>query len=289
MHCFKKIALLTTLSLIFFACAPDLKPQIDKLEQDVATQYEVSKGEQLMKLYRAYIESNAKNAAVQSTYLTRGAKLAWEKQNDAVTAVHWLNEAIALPNIPRTEPAGLLARIYNAFQYRSAPTMKLQPNDAQNMSTLLAQNATWIDSAMLASERIMVDPTTHQIKDKLLGAQYIEMAEGYGALMQGGNLPKFISLIKSGAKVATDMGNFNKAIQLYETIYREAPEHDFAPTALFMRSFIYENNLNDLPKAKAGYEEFLQKYPNNEMVESARASLKMLGKSPEEIIKAMGK
>jgi tetratricopeptide (TPR) repeat protein len=53
---------------------------------------------------------------------------------------------------------------------------------------------------------------------------------------------------------------------------------------LFLKGYVYENNLGRLDKAKAIYEEFLQKYPDNDFADDAEVSLKYLGKSPEELI-----
>ena len=53
-----------------------------------------------------------------------------------------------------------------------------------------------------------------------------------------------------------------------------------------MMGFVYENDLNDLVKAKATYEAFLQKYPNDpDFADDAKTALTMLGRSPEDIIK----
>ena len=77
-----------------------------------------------------------------------------------------------------------------------------------------------------------------------------------------------------------------KALELYQKVANGLPQHPKAPTALFMSGFVYENDLNDLNNAKAVYESFLQKYPNDpDFTDDAQNALKMLGKSPEEIIK----
>jgi outer membrane protein assembly factor BamD (BamD/ComL family) len=53
-----------------------------------------------------------------------------------------------------------------------------------------------------------------------------------------------------------------------------------------MKGFIYENDLGDTGKAKATYEEFLQKYPDDaDYADDVKMALKTLGKSAEEIVK----
>jgi TolA-binding protein len=57
-----------------------------------------------------------------------------------------------------------------------------------------------------------------------------------------------------------------------------------------MIGFVQENDLNQLDKAKATYESFLAKYPNDpDFTDDAQNALKLLGKSPEEIIKEFEK
>jgi hypothetical protein len=50
---------------------------------------------------------------------------------------------------------------------------------------------------------------------------------------------------------------------------------------------VYENSLQDYGKAKTVYTEFIRKYPESELVEDARISIRNLGKSPEEILESL--
>jgi tetratricopeptide (TPR) repeat protein len=53
---------------------------------------------------------------------------------------------------------------------------------------------------------------------------------------------------------------------------------------MFLKGYVYENNLGRLDKAKEIYETFIELYPNNEFADDAEVSLRFLGKSPEELI-----
>lgn len=90
-------------------------------------------------------------------------------------------------------------------------------------------------------------------------------------------------LFKAG-DVAMNTNRSNKAIVLYDRIITDFSTYRKAPEAMFLKGYVYENNLGRLDKAKAIYEEFLQKYPQNEFADDAEVSLKYLGKSPEELI-----
>jgi TolA-binding protein len=57
-----------------------------------------------------------------------------------------------------------------------------------------------------------------------------------------------------------------------------------APVSLFMIGFLYNNELRQTDSAAAAYRQFLQEFGGHELAASARAELDNLGKSPEQII-----
>lgn len=87
------------------------------------------------------------------------------------------------------------------------------------------------------------------------------------------------------AEISRSVRNFQQAIDLWTNIYEKYPKYEKAPQALFLRGYVYENDLRDMEKAKPLYEEFVKKYPNHEMISSVKFSLDNLGKSPDEIMK----
>ena len=87
------------------------------------------------------------------------------------------------------------------------------------------------------------------------------------------------------ADISMNMNLATKAIDLYTRIRAEYPSFRKAPECLFLSGYIYENYLGKLEEAKAIYEEFIQKYPDNDFADDAQISINNLGKSPEELIK----
>ena len=76
---------------------------------------------------------------------------------------------------------------------------------------------------------------------------------------------------------------------LYDEILDDYPDFEKAPTVLFLKAFVYDDQLQDYTNAKKYYELFLEKYPNNEFTDDAEISLKNLGKTPEELIEEFQK
>lgn len=91
-------------------------------------------------------------------------------------------------------------------------------------------------------------------------------------------------LLKS-ADLAMNMKKPVPAINAFNVILKDYPEHKNAPYALFLKAFVYEDILNNTEKAKQYYQEFLIRFPENEYADDVRISLKNLGKTPEELIK----
>jgi len=88
------------------------------------------------------------------------------------------------------------------------------------------------------------------------------------------------------AEVLRSLRKFNEAAGIYKKIGLKYPNYEKAPHSLFLLGFSFENDLKNLEDARKCYNEFLAKYPKHELADDVTFSLKNLGKSPDEIIKA---
>ncbi len=91
-------------------------------------------------------------------------------------------------------------------------------------------------------------------------------------------------LFKAG-DVSSGINAFQNSLEFFHIVSEKYPNSSRAGYALFLQGFINENSLGDTASARKYYEEFIQRYPNHEMKESALFSLQHLGKSAEDIIK----
>ncbi len=76
----------------------------------------------------------------------------------------------------------------------------------------------------------------------------------------------------------------NEALEHLNMLAEKYPKSPFVEDAMFLAAYTCENNLNDLPKAKALYDAFIKKYPKSELAKDAQFALENLGKSPEEVL-----
>ncbi len=108
---------------------------------------------------------------------------------------------------------------------------------------------------------------------------YVSFADEFSDAKES---PEF--LFKAG-DMAMNLGMPQKAIQVFDRILKDYPEFKKAPQCLFLKAYVYENEIGDLNAAKKIYEDFIAKYPDDEFADDAAVSIKNLGKSPEELIR----
>jgi tetratricopeptide (TPR) repeat protein len=275
---------------IFWACADDTAQQkmIEGLEQRLAAQFTNERSDSLVNLYRDLVKAHPDDHANNLHYLTRAAEIQFVKRKDGAPATRWLDDAMAHHSEGQdlTEIISLYARIYNGVQYHTESTYSIDSKDMSRMQTYLLRNNAWLDSALVRTDRKMT--VNGMVTDKDLANKYIEISEGYAAITTSND--KYAELLSMAGGLAKTIESFNKAIVLYHRLSERLPEHPKARTALFMQGFIYENDLGDIAKAKAIYEEFLQKYSDDaDYADDVKMALLTLGKSAEEIVKGFQK
>jgi outer membrane protein assembly factor BamD (BamD/ComL family) len=109
--------------------------------------------------------------------------------------------------------------------------------------------------------------------------KYIELADAYPDDPESP-----VALFKAG-DMSMNLNMSQQAIQIFDRIMKEYPNYEKTPQCLFLKGYIYENDFRDLQKAKEIYEEFLEKYPEDDFADDAEISIKNLGKSPEDLIR----
>lgn len=275
--------------LLLFACKPKPEAEIARLEAHLAPDYRVGAVDSLLAFYRQAVDAHPDDHAANLNTLTKGAALHFDQRQMGDEALRWLDEALAKHAAGQSlaRPVALLARLWNAHNYRSNATSRMTEADVQTLRALLNKNRPWIDSALTLLENEMGSPV---VNDARKATQFIEVSEGYAQLVADTDTSKAIHLTLIAAGLAKTIDKPDKALQLYYEVAEKHPAHPKAPTALFMMGHIYEDDMQDLERAKSAYETFLERYPNDpDYADDATNALKYLGKSPEELIREFEK
>ena len=77
-----------------------------------------------------------------------------------------------------------------------------------------------------------------------------------------------------------------KSIEIGNKLMADYPDFEQTPVAMFlMGSMVYEEKLGNYGKALEMYETLLERYPDSDFAESARYSIRNIGKSPEDLVR----
>lgn len=117
------------------------------------------------------------------------------------------------------------------------------------------------------------------IKAKELAELYTKYADLYP---DDSISPEFLY---KASDISMNVGYPKATIKIFDKILSRYPDYVNVPTIMFLKGFVYEDQLLDYSNAKKCYLEFLSKYPDNDFSDDATASLNNLGKSSEDLIK----
>lgn len=86
------------------------------------------------------------------------------------------------------------------------------------------------------------------------------------------------------SEIARSLRTFPKTMSLYDWIIEKFPNYDKAPTTLFLKGFVLENEMGNTEMAKEVYQQFIEKYPDHTLKDDVQFLLDNIGKSNEEIL-----
>lgn len=141
-----------------------------------------------------------------------------------------------------------------------------------------------LDERIEALQSKMFDPVK-MMADPTVVASYLNSSTARVLLLPKD--AKSAAMLNKAAENAYYTQQYQRSLYLYEWLEAAYPDDDKAAQALFMRAFIYDNDLKQYDLAKPLYELFLQKYPKDDFADDAQVLLKNLGKSPEEMIQEL--
>ena len=289
-----KFFLFTFIFAALFSCNSDKTEglgDIIKLEKALEENSNLDNATALVEEYKNFVAKNPDKVEDNSKYLYRAASVMY-RMNRFSGAEALLKQAIKdyYPASNTANNALLLGAIYSdkVKNISSAATVyqALQqqfPEDEEVKKATGKIDPAWdgIEARIDALALEMFNDSTNRIEYRIAN-DYINSCELYAMLIpESEKTPTFLH--KAG-ETARSIRTYKKALELYEWIATKYPDFEKAPQALFLRAFTLDNDLKRFDEARVLYEEFLQKYPNDDFADDTKFLLENLGKDDEEII-----
>jgi len=112
---------------------------------------------------------------------------------------------------------------------------------------------------------------------------YVAYCEQYATVAPDD--PEAVKYLFQAGETARSVQQFDRALAIYDRIYKDFSSSPKAAQALFLKAFTLDNDMKQVDKARDVYEEFMAKHPNDGFADDTKFLLENLGKSDEEIIK----
>jgi N-acetylmuramoyl-L-alanine amidase len=138
----------------------------------------------------------------------------------------------------------------------------------------------WVTSHLEAADRAR-ETFNNRPEENRTRRDYQRLISSYRQIYYGSPASaKAATSVLSVAQLLAEMGrqfddekNLRSAIQQYEFLRREYPSSRYRANALFAIGQIYRDDLEDGDRAKEVFEEFLRRYPKNDLADDARKAL----------------
>lgn len=276
-----------------FACQTEqdkLKADIEKLEANLDATPTIENAEALVAQYQTYMEAFPEDTEAHARYLYRAAGTMY-RMNRFTSSIEYLKKSLKdyYDNPNTVNSALLLGNIYeeklrntNSANTVYQAALMAFPNMEKAAEVKEKIPATQsIDQRLELLGRQMFNDSTARI-DYRIANDFVNSCELKAMLLP--NDPKSPEWLHKAGEAARSIRSYAKALEIYEWISDKFPSYEKAPQALFLRAFTLDNDLKRFDEAKALYEEFLQKYPNDDFADDTQFLLNNLGKNDEEII-----
>ena len=276
-----------------FACQSGDSGSTDKSIEQLETQFAESNtaadAKALLDAYEAYIEANPQDVSTNAGYLEKAAQLQLngkQFQTAADILLQALRTYHKAPNAPLM--AKMLGDIYekNLAKPALAQTVwqGMEAGYPNNTVVNLKEKVAGLPPIQARMDTLLFQMTnmeTGQIRFPVANT-YLSSAEAYAAIAP--KAEETPGLLYKGGEIARLIGMFERALDLYEWVEEKYPNYPNASKALFMRAFTLEEDLKRTEDARALYQLFLQKYPQDDFADDAQILLDNLGKTEEEIL-----
>ncbi|MEZ5050219.1 MAG: hypothetical protein R2766_11280 [Saprospiraceae bacterium] len=186
--------------------------------------------------------------------------------------------ATRLKTIGKTTPADVL---FYGFTQKFSDSPNLN-----SANVLMTNDITQIDTFLLKlAAKVFENPDQEGINRKN-ALNYVDACEAYALVYKNDQAANYLY---KASEISRTIQTYPKTVALYDWILRDYPNNTHAPTALFLKGYILDDDFNDVDKARQCYQEFLDKYPDNDFADDVKFLMENLGKSDEEIFQIIEK
>lgn len=133
---------------------------------------------------------------------------------------------------------------------------------------------------IIEKEIFAPNATFDSLKVKQLIEMYIDFADRFPADTSAGKY------LFSASRLYVSITRFQQSIDLLDKIIAKYPQEKFISDCYFLKAYIYDDKMKDYKNAFKCYNDFLAKYPNNDLAPAAKASIETLGVPAEALIKS---
>ena len=289
-----KFLLLFTLTFLL-ACSSEkskMQADISKLETALEETPNTENAKAVIDAYNGYISAYPEDTEENARYLYRAAGVQF-RMNQFSGAVESLNQGLKkyYNSSVTAKNAALLGHIYSeklrneenaSTIYQAMAQVFPDYEQMEEINARLQQaNLAPVDERIESLGRRMFNDSLGRIEYRIAN-DFISSCELHAMLLP--DSPKSPEFLHKAGETARSIRAYTKALEFYEWIGEKYPDYDKAPQALFLRAFTLDNDLGRIDEARALYEEFLQKYPNDDFADDTQFLLENLGKDDEEII-----
>ncbi len=234
--------------------------------------------------------SNLHQGEAKTKELLAEAQEIAQKQGQSMVAAGLSNEIIKqFPNDPSNKTRLVeLGKSMQALGKKNAATT-LNYFISKKYPKFASENGIVLPSSLPESQDSFIKMKAESIfgteqsngLDRNASFQYVDAVEAYAMVFPDSKeTPRYLF---NAAEVSKTMGTFAKSLSLYDWIIKKYPTNEAAPTAMFLKAFILEDNMKNIDAAKEAYEMFIEKFPEHHFADDAQFSLNNLGKSDAEI------
>ncbi|NNF36126.1 MAG: hypothetical protein HKN68_18620 [Saprospiraceae bacterium] len=292
----KKLSYLLCM-VVFLACnaKEDSVSFSDEKVQKVYTQYKAEPNEQNARLFCASaiqaIGTNT-NMVDRKKLIDKGLEIANENNVTSAKSTFLINLIRDYEGNKETPD-----RIYELAEMLKASNKEAAANTlfhsfairfknhpkAQEAKNNLSTEIQDIDKYILEIGEKIFENADETGVNKANSQYYVDACEAYA--LANPNSVASPDFLYRAAEIARTLRTFPKALSLYDWIINKYPEYEKAPTVLFLKGFLLENEFNDIELAKNTYKQFIDKYPRHELTDDVTFLYENIGKSDEEIMK----